>query len=63
MEYIDYVRLENAKKLLEEGYTVNETADKVGYYNTRPLIRIFRDIEGVTPAEYRSMIAGKGGRE
>ncbi len=62
MEYIDYVRLENAKKLLEAGCTVNETADKVGYYNTRPLIRIFRDIEGITPAEYRSMIAGKGAK-
>lgn len=32
---------------------VSDIAKSVGYYDSRPLIRAFRRIEGVNPAEYR----------
>jgi len=54
-EYISQRRMAAAKKLLETGMTVKDTAEQVGYYNTRPLIRLFRELEGVTPSEYREM--------
>ena len=52
LDYIVTLRIEDAKKLLAEGYTVTKTAEMVGYANTRPLIRAFKRIEGMTPSEF-----------
>jgi AraC-like DNA-binding protein len=54
LDYINQARLNRAKELLATGMTVKDTADEVGYYTTRPLIRVFYSVEGVSPAEYRS---------
>jgi len=53
LEYISQLRLEYAKKLLAEGATVREAALQIGYFDTQPLVRIFRQMEGITPREYR----------
>lgn len=53
LEYIQSVRIEHAKQLLSQGMTVTKTAECVGYYTTRPLIRAFKSIEGITPSEYK----------
>ena len=53
LEYISQLRLKQAKLLLEKGCTVGETALQVGYFDTQPLVRLFRQMEGVTPSEYR----------
>ncbi len=54
LDYINQARLNRAKELLAAGKTVKDTADEVGYYTTRPLIRVFYSVEGVSPVEYRS---------
>ena len=54
LDYINQKRLETAKGYLKTGMSVKETAEKVGYYTTRPLIRVFYQVENVSPAEYRS---------
>lgn len=53
LEYIQSVRIQHAKQLLSQGMTVTKTAECVGYYTTRPLIRAFKSIEGITPSEYK----------
>lgn len=53
LEYIHLQRIEEAKKLLLEGMSVQSVAETVGYYNTRPLIRMFKRIENMTPTEYK----------
>ena len=54
LEYIQIKRVSEAKCLLEATQMkVSDIAKSVGYYDSRPLIRAFRRIEGVNPAEYR----------
>ena len=57
LDYINRFRLNRAKELLAEGATVREAAEQVGYYTTQPLIRVFRQMEGMTPSEYRNSLA------
>lgn len=55
--YLDIVRIENAKKLLEQGnLKVYEIAKKVGYTNTDYLHIKFKKYVGETPAEYRKKV-------
>ena len=53
LDYINQLRMEYAKKLLTEGYSVQEAAEKVGFFTAQPLVRIFRQWEGMTPGEYK----------
>lgn len=52
LEYINNVRLNNAEVLMEQGVTVKEAADRVGFSTPRPLIRCFRERHGITPGEF-----------
>ncbi len=52
LEYINNVRLHNAEILMEQGVTVKDAADRVGFSTPRPLIRCFRERHGITPGEY-----------
>ncbi|HET6487506.1 MAG TPA: helix-turn-helix domain-containing protein [Spirochaetia bacterium] len=55
IEYLQRVRVEQAKRALEAGSdAVSEIADRVGYHDAGSFRRIFRRVTGVTPAEYRS---------
>ena len=56
LEYIGSLRLRRAKELLAEGLSVGDTAKEVGFYSSRPLVRLFQEREGVTPAQYSRMI-------
>ncbi|MCI9258253.1 helix-turn-helix domain-containing protein [Acutalibacter sp.] len=54
LEYIQLKRVSEAKSLLDTTQMkVSDIAKSVGYYDSRPLIRAFRRIEGVSPAEYQ----------
>lgn len=54
LEYIQLKRVSEAKCLLDATQMkVSDIAKSVGYYDSRPLIRAFRRIEGVNPTEYR----------
>ncbi len=54
LDYINQVRLEQAKLLLLEGKTVKEAADLVGFYTTRPLTNLFNQFEGTTPMKWKN---------
>ncbi len=54
IEYLQRVRVEQAKRALEAGNEpVSEIAARVGYQDAGSFRRIFRRVTGVTPAEYR----------
>lgn len=50
--FIQQVRVEQAKVLLQSGGTVKEVAGKVGYRDPATLIRLFKRLEGITPARF-----------
>lgn len=50
--FIRSTRLKRAARLLEEGYTVSETADKVGFGTSSYLSKCFQEEFGVRPSEY-----------
>ena len=50
--FIRSTRLKRAARLLEEGYTVSEAADCVGFGTSSYLSRCFKEEFGVKPSEY-----------
>lgn len=52
LNYIHQVRIENAKRLLEEGVSVKDAADQVGYDSLNNFYKYFKRYTGTTPAEY-----------
>ncbi len=54
LEYINRLRLEEAKRMIRAGKPIKETAVAVGYTDTQPLNRMFRQLIGMTPTEYRT---------
>jgi transcriptional regulator GlxA family with amidase domain len=61
-EYIQRVKIEGAKKQLEIGRkSINEIMINVGYSDTQTFRNIFKRITGVTPVDYKSKYARKGG--
>ncbi|NLM96369.1 MAG: helix-turn-helix domain-containing protein [Halanaerobiaceae bacterium] len=58
-EYITELRIEEAKRLLSStDYTITAIAEEIGYYNYSYFSRIFKDIIGLTPGEYRKKFQG-----
>ncbi|MFC0190075.1 response regulator [Fictibacillus aquaticus] len=54
VDYLKNVRIEEAKSLLgETDLKVFEISEKVGYKNPKQFARVFREIEGISPKEYR----------
>ncbi len=53
LEYINRLRIEEAKRLLEQGMSVKEAADQVGYDSLNNFYKYFKRYTGKTPAEYR----------
>ena len=53
MKYLTDLRIKKAKKLLQDGYKVNEVSEMVGYNNYRYFCDIFKKHEGMTPNEYK----------
>jgi two-component system response regulator YesN len=55
VQYIKTVRIEKAKELLEKTeLKVFEIGTMVGFENSKHFNRVFREMEGVTPLEYRT---------
>lgn len=54
VEYINFVRINKAKSLLNDStYTVSEIAFKVGFNTIQNFNKTFKKITGVTPSQYR----------
>lgn len=53
MEYVSYVRIQNAKKMLRySDLSVYEIAERVGFSDCSYFCKIFKQVETVTPAQY-----------
>lgn len=52
-EYIKKKRLVNAAKLLKEGFSVTESAEKSGFSDCSNFISVFKKYYGVTPLKYK----------
>ena len=53
LDYVNEVRYTKAKVLLDQGMSVQEVAQKVGFATAQPLRRVFLQFEGVTPSQSR----------
>ena len=50
--FIRNVRLQRAAKFLDEGLSVSETADRVGFATSSYLSKCFKEEYGIMPSEY-----------
>lgn len=56
-KYVTEKRIERAKELLrEQNYKIYEVGELVGYENTKYFNKIFKELVGVTPKEYRERV-------
>lgn len=55
-DYLKIIRIEHSKELLNKNMLIEEIAKSVGYGSSRHFGRIFKDITGCTPKEYRIKI-------
>jgi two-component system, response regulator YesN len=53
--YLDKVRIEKAKKLLEQGHKVYQVAENVGYTNVDYFYSKFKKYVGMSPSSYKKM--------
>lgn len=55
-QYISKFRMEKARELLRESnYSIKEIANKLGYKDIRNFSKLFKNIVGVKPTEYRKL--------
>lgn len=52
-DYLTKVRIDNAKRLLLEGVSVENVAEAVGFSDGNYFIKTFKKYVGITPAKYR----------
>ncbi|MDR4946127.1 response regulator [Neobacillus cucumis] len=53
IKYLTQIRMDQAKKLLQEGQKVGEVSTKVGYHTYRHFSELFKKYVGVKPGQYR----------
>ncbi|WP_172195208.1 response regulator [Saccharibacillus qingshengii] len=59
--YLKKVRIEQAKKLLEgRELKLSEVGEAVGLENAKQFARVFKELEGISPHEYRSKLHTRG---
>lgn len=56
IKYLTNVRLEKAKKLLNEGHKVKDVSEMVGYHNSRHFSELFKKTIGLTPDQFKGKI-------
>lgn len=56
IDYLIEIRINKAKDLLGDGYSVSETAKLVGFSDVFYFSRAFKKHEGVTPSQYKDSI-------
>lgn len=61
VSYLKKVRIRKAKELIGTGsHNLSDISTAVGFVNSRQFSKVFREVEGITPFEYRGkLIAGK----
>ena len=62
MRYIDTLRMEQAKRLLQSTQlTIREIVKEVGYTDVSNFMRKFKKNEGITPTQYRNQTTMRKG--
>lgn len=57
LDYSTHIRMQKAKDLLADSkLTLKDISQQVGYYNVSSFIRRFKQIEGMTPGDYRKYL-------
>lgn len=56
LEFINHIRIEQAKKLLEEDYSLTEICEQTGFRSSGGLIRVFKKETGVTPGQMKKIL-------
>ncbi|MFK7692145.1 helix-turn-helix domain-containing protein [Paenibacillus sp. HJGM_3] len=57
VEYLKRVRIEKSKELLSQSnMKINEVSKQVGYENSYYFIKVFKDMMGLTPGEYKKLV-------
>lgn len=51
--YINSVRLKEAKKLILSGHKLDTVSEKVGFGSLRTFMRVFKKYEGITPGQFK----------
>lgn len=55
--YLKKVRIRHAKEMLAEGRCkLADVSEAVGFENNKQFTRVFKELEGITPGEYRAMM-------
>lgn len=54
--YLMRLRIERAKKLIQRGYSFQEASALSGIKNVYYFSKLFKQLEGKTPSEYREML-------
>lgn len=54
-DYISQVRTAEAKKLLQQGVTIEEISSRVGFSSSSAFIRVFKKYEGITPGRFKAL--------
>ena len=49
------LKIENGKRLLQQGLTVVEAAKRTGYIDSKAMARAFKRYESITPGQYRNV--------
>ena len=52
-KYITSIRITESKKMLKEGYSVSETAERCGFADYANFIRVFKKTVGIPPGQYK----------
>jgi AraC-like DNA-binding protein len=53
-QYLQEVRIENAKQLLQEGKTIDEACYAIGFTSKTSFISLFKKMTGFTPLAYQN---------
>lgn len=56
-EYLQKIRIEEAKNLLKTDMSISKVLLSVGYNNQRTFNRVFKSMENVSPTEYRRLLS------
>lgn len=56
-EYLIQVRMERAKKLMQQNLRLQEIAEQLGYSNENYFSKAFREFYGMTPTEFRAKLS------
>ena len=59
VSYLNNIRIEQAKRMLEEGAELKDLAHKLGFNNYTYFFTVFKEVTGVTPQQYEKTISAR----